>query len=108
MSKADVNIFGTTYSFELIDSPDDYMFDHYADGYAEFDKKKITVLAKRTETRRVVIHELIHAFLYESGHRQKANDEDLVELLTEIAERIAFILKNQFDEVQNDERNISC
>ena len=105
MTKANVNVFGTIYSFELIDVPDEYMFDNQCDGYTNYETRTIKVYCKREEAKRIAVHELIHAFLYECGLHVTACTEYFVEILTEIFERIYFIMSNQFEEVKGGEEN---
>lgn len=73
-----VNILGTEYDVELLDR-DETMKAMSCDGYTDYSVKKIRVLdvtkntdsGQQEDTERyqklILRHELIHAFLYESG-----------------------------------------
>lgn len=87
------NVFGTTYKIHLISEPNQFMYENTADGYSDFASKEIYIL-KQDKSTRTYHHELIHSFLYECGLRRYAINEDLVEALTEIFERILEITKN--------------
>lgn len=80
--KMTVNILGTEYKINIIERPDEDLFYAHADGRTNFDEKVITVWDNKKETERTIIHELIHAYLYESGLTIKTFDEDTVEYLT--------------------------
>ena len=84
-----LNVFGTEYDLVYIDDPDTWMLENSSDAYCEFEQKKIVIFNGTTNDKaRLLSHELIHAHLYECGHRSDATSEMLVELMTEIFERI--------------------
>ena len=86
------NVFGEEYKIEIAEHPDEDLFYSHADGRTNFDEKKIVVWDNKKETERVLVHELVHAHLYESGATIKAFDEDIVEYLTTMFMRIKKIM----------------
>lgn len=87
-------VFGTKYDVHILDQPDEVMYLNGYDGYVNFDEKYIYIMNKRGMSR-VYLHELIHAHLYECGQKQLANNENAVEALTEVFERITKTLKEE-------------
>lgn len=82
------NIYGTNYKITFLKKANDYMYSIHAVGHCDFENKEIYVL-KNEDAKATLLHEMIHAYLWESGCQSYATDETLVELLTEIFERIA-------------------
>ena len=90
-----VNILGTEYDVKLLDDRDETMKAMSCDGYTEKKKKKIRVLdvTKNTDSgqqedieryqKLILKHELIHAFLYESGidFKMQFHNEEMVDWL---------------------------
>lgn len=72
-----INVLGTEYDVELLDERDETMKVVNADGYTDFSTKEIKILHQKYEIgdrkdikkyqSNVLRHELIHAFLFESG-----------------------------------------
>jgi len=83
-----IEVFGTKYTLSVVDQPDEHMYEGGYSGYVDMNEKKIIIM-NRDDSKRILIHELIHAHLYECGLRATSNDEQLVETLTEIYERIS-------------------
>ena len=63
---SEVHILGTSYSIRIIDE-DDYRYDREADGWCDPSVKDLIAYQKK-----VLRHEIVHAFLYESGLWQNA------------------------------------
>lgn len=61
-----MDVLGMEYDVRLIKDKDPYMIDEDCDGYCDFKKKEIRVLDGETSDT-TLLHEVIHAFLYESG-----------------------------------------
>lgn len=91
-----VDVFGTKYKVHLVKDPDTWMYENSAEGYCNFDNKVIYV-RKCDRSIRIYRHELIHCYLYESGLRNLASNENIVEILTEIFERICENGGNKYD-----------
>lgn len=88
-----VNILGTSYQiFEKSESEDTNLKN--CDGYCDKTSKKIVIIAKPSNCdlddwnvckKKILRHEIIHAFLYESGlhenfeHKQYGHDETFVD-----------------------------
>lgn len=76
-----VNILGTQYKILIVDK-EDYRYDREADGWCDPQAKEILVFNYKQSAesvkdleayqRKVLRHEIIHAFLYESGLWQNA------------------------------------
>lgn len=69
-----INVLGTEYDVELLDKRDEYMKSNNLDGYCDFSTKTIFVCGKDSDfgnkesiEKKIVRHEIIHAFLNESG-----------------------------------------
>lgn len=84
-----VNILNTQYDIQYSNRNKDSLLKK-ADGYCDFTSKKIVIdemeeiegMQDLTQYRnKVTRHELLHAFLYESGLMQYSQDELLVDLL---------------------------
>ena len=90
-----VNILGTEYDVKLLDDRDETMKAMSCGGYTDYSVKKIRVLdvtkntdsGQQEDTERyqklILRHELIHAFLYESGvdFRMQFHNEEMVDWL---------------------------
>lgn len=90
-----VNILGTEYDVKLLDDRDETMKAMSCDGYTDCSVKKIRVLdvTKNTDLSQqedrekyqnlILRHELIHAFLYESGidFKMQFHNEKMVDWL---------------------------
>lgn len=88
-----VNILGTKYTVSVKKREDDECLKD-CDGYCDKTSKRIVVVAKADDSnldnydeylKKITRHEIIHAFLYESGlhenfeHRQWGHDETTVD-----------------------------
>ena len=72
-----INVLGTDYEVVLNAKEEDYPNLQYGDGYCDFTVKKIVVTEMKNEDndvenleyyqQKVMRHELVHAFMYESG-----------------------------------------
>lgn len=79
MSK--VNILGTTYEIRYLGKEDDTRFEEI-DGYCDFYSRLIVICNDEDGTLhdfkayrcKCLRHEIVHAFLYESGLAQNSND----------------------------------
>lgn len=93
LSELSVNILGTEYTVKFMSEKEDYRLEEM-DGYTDFYSKLIVVENSRTGTihnineyhRKVLRHEIVHAFLYESGlatsshgNGSFADDEEIVD-----------------------------
>lgn len=90
-----VNILGTEYDVEILSQRDETMNAIEVVGYTDYSVKKIRVLdvTKNTDSDQqedteryqdlIIRHELIHAFLYESGidFRMQFHNEEMVDWL---------------------------
>lgn len=80
---SEVHILGTRYSIRIIDE-DDYRYDREADGWCDPSVKEILIFNYKQSAesvkdliayqKKVLRHEIVHAFLYESGLWQNAYD----------------------------------
>lgn len=65
-----MNILGTDYEILFTDT-DDILISENLDGYTDFDGKKIVIKENEEFTKRhydtVIRHEMVHAFMFESG-----------------------------------------
>ena len=78
---SEVHILGTRYSIRIIDE-DDYRYDREADGWCDPSVKEILIFNYKQSAesvkdlvayqKKVLRHEIVHAFLYESGLWQNA------------------------------------
>ena len=76
-----VTILGTPYKILVIEE-DDYRYDREADGWCDFSVKEILIFNFKQDResvkdllayqKKVIRHEIVHAFLYESGLWQNA------------------------------------
>ena len=88
-----VNILGTEYTIEIKQKKDDKYLEN-CDGYCDKTSKKIVVAAEDEDSqleiyseyeKKVTRHEIIHAFLFESGlhenfkHEQWGHDETYID-----------------------------
>lgn len=67
--KKKINVLGVDYEIYLLEEKDDYMASEDCDGYCDnYDKViKVSNHPVKGYEDEVVLHELLHAFLYESG-----------------------------------------
>lgn len=70
-----LNILGTNYEVIKVKEPTPYMFENSFSAYCDYKRKQI-VLSDYGDD---FIHEIIHAYLWESGLTKYALDETLVE-----------------------------
>ena len=61
-----INVLGQEYEVEILEKPDELMLELKADGYTDCDNKIIAVMDNQYKNR-VLRHEIVHAFLFESG-----------------------------------------
>ncbi len=93
MEKTKINILGTEYEIIKTSKDEDKLLKKY-DGYCDKTSKKIVVTVKTDENeldvfeeyqKKIIRHEIIHAFLFESGlqenfeHRQYGHDETTID-----------------------------
>ena len=94
MDNCKVNILGTEYTIEIRKKDEDKYLKDFRDGYCDKTSKRI-VVAKEDETneldnysvylKSIIRHEIIHAFLFESGlhenfsHPQFGHEETMVD-----------------------------
>lgn len=78
-----INILGTEYTLEVVSKADDTCLKNY-DGYCDKTSKRIVVKAKDDEDeldnydvylKKIKRHEIIHAFLFESGLHENFKHE---------------------------------
>lgn len=100
--KMEANILGTTYTI------DHNFVDCYSDGECGFYDKTINIrsvheilegeksslLERGCRREEVLRHEVIHAFLFESGHGMWARDETLVDYLAIMTPKLFKIFKD--------------
>lgn len=83
LSELSVNILGTEYTVKFMSEKEDYRLEEM-DGYTDFYSKLIVVENSRAGTihnineyhRKVLRHEIVHAFLYESGFATSSHGND--------------------------------
>lgn len=88
-----VNVLGTEYTVSIVSKSEDKYLEK-CDGYCDKTSKKIVVLSKSDDNelenfeeyqKKVVRHEIIHAFLFESGlhenfrHEEWGHDETTID-----------------------------
>ena len=88
-----INVLGTEYTVEVVQKKDDTFLEK-CDGYCDKTSKRIVVRAKDNENeldsydvylKTIIRHEIIHAFLFESGlhnnftHPEYGHDETMVD-----------------------------
>lgn len=88
-----INVLGTEYTVEDCEAADDKYLEKY-DGYCDKTSKRIVVVKPRVDDelddfevyrKKVLRHEIIHAFLYESGlhenfeHPKYGHDETTID-----------------------------
>lgn len=77
IKNGNVNILGTDYSVKVI-APDEYMLKNHYVGYCSYNRKEISIsdlsnfeyiddIEKEVQQKETLRHEIIHAFLNESG-----------------------------------------
>ncbi len=100
-----LNILGTEYSFVLIDKQDEYMKNNGLSGYVNYLLKRIVIWTKPIgedlslnviESNFIIKHEIIHAFLYESGLPSEVcnfHTEDCVEFFTKQFSKILEVVE---------------
>lgn len=102
-----INVLGTEYDVEFLDERDEAMKALNADGYTDFSIKSIKVLKNKEEDdatkqkdrikyqNRVLRHELIHAFLFESGidDGMQFHNEECVDFFAMQYEKLAKIFE---------------
>ena len=80
-----VNILGTEYTIEIKKREDDKFLMDKCDGYCDKTTKKIVVLEEPKDNelenfsdyqKKVIRHEIVHAFLFESGLHECINHSD--------------------------------
>ena len=106
-----VDILGTEYT--IVEKEDERFEKHDADGFCEWWTKEIHIkkgIGEETENtmfgmkqykENVIRHEIIHAFMFESGMQSYERDEQIVEWITRNIEKINKALE-QAKEVRND------
>lgn len=97
MNKFKINVLGTDYTF-LVGSREEIKIDADCQGLAKPYSKEIlicdefegiyTVDTRRRALEEVIVHELAHAFLYESGLVEQSNNEALVEWISIMVRKI--------------------
>ena len=103
-----INVLGTEYDVGFLDERDEAMKAMNADGYTDFSIKSIKVLKNKEDDdvtkqknrikyqNRVLRHELIHAFLFESGidSDMQFHNEECVDFFAMQFEKIAKIFED--------------
>ena len=85
-----MKVFDTNYKLKYVKVSDDEFLDKYGD--VDFEKKEIRVVANKFK-QDTLIHELVHSHLFEMGLEEKAQDEEVVNVITKIVIKIMKILK---------------
>lgn len=64
-----VDVLGVNYYISILENQDKFMKEEKLAGYTDFITKEIRILRQdiEKETSKVLMHEIIHAVLYESG-----------------------------------------
>lgn len=102
-----INVLGTEYDVKFLDDRDEAMKALNADGYTDFSIKSIKVLKNKEDDditkqkdrikyqNRVLRHELIHAFLFESGidDGMQFHNEECVDFFAMQYEKLAKIFE---------------
>lgn len=102
-----INVLGTEYDVQFLDERDEAMKAMNADGYTDFSIKSIKVLKNKEDDditkqkdrikyqNRVLRHELIHAFLFESGidDGMQFHNEECVDFFAMQYEKLAKIFE---------------
>lgn len=77
-----INILGKSYTIERVVEYDSIMANRFT-GYCDYDNRLITYIISDDDNNNL-IHELIHAYLHESGMTKYANDETLVDFISDV------------------------
>lgn len=112
-----IDILGTKYDLRFIDSPDETMEYTKGCGYTDKTSKKIVVLKYKqntpadnenceAETMNTLIHEIIHAYLFESGidYGMAFHNEDMVTWLATQFPKIEETIKKYLEPLSRKER----
>lgn len=75
-----MKILNVNYKISYLKVADDYMKDNNALGYCDFEKKEIKIL-KGSDC---LLHELLHAYLFEYKRTELAQNEEVIETLESI------------------------
>ena len=100
---SDINILGTNYKFEIVEEKFEGL-DGSDGGITKYFEKKIYVNGDNEEIsdlNRVIRHEIIHAFLYESGLPEYSHDEKIVDWLAMQIPKIVKIYES-LEKQEND------
>ena len=106
MEKHELNILGTNYSFQFVESHSQEL-DHGA-GICKHRTKEIFIDGDYTKDdkidgERVILHEILHAYLAESGLMKYSSDETLVDWIASQWDKIAWTY-NYAKELKEKER----
>ena len=93
MKNNKVYILGEIYTVSIVDSMDIYMQERCLCGYCDYIRKRIVVLKNKIDSDETLRHEIVHAFMYESGLDQYRKDEVLVEWVAQMLPRINEAIK---------------
>lgn len=102
-----VNILGTDYICKFVTNSDSPDLDGCGGGITKFFKKQIIINTANDEIedlKRIIRHEVIHAFLFECGLSDYASDEKIVDFLAYQIPKIMKISKEveEYYEEQED------
>lgn len=109
------NILGTQYTISFVERSKDNLLKK-SDGYCDYTNKKIVVCDISNEkenyevenlnylTKKILRHELIHAFLFESGLAHNSNDVESWAVNEEMVDWISF----QFSKMYKVFKELDC
>ena len=76
-----MKIFDTNYKLKYVECSNDEFLDKYGD--IDFEKKTIRVVNNKYK-KATLVHELCHAILWELGLEEKAQDEEIINIITKV------------------------
>lgn len=103
--KTKINILGTQYDYEVVKDITAQELDGAGGGITKFFEKKIFINGDNdviADYNRIVRHEILHAFFFESGLAEYARDEKVIDFLAYQIPKIVTIYKNLEKEQNND------
>lgn len=95
--KTKINILGTEYEYEVVKNIAAKELDGAGGGITKFFEKKIFINGDNdvlADYNRIVRHEILHAFFFESGLSEYARDEKIIDFLAYQIPKIVDIYKN--------------
>lgn len=95
-----VNILGEEYEIKILEKRDSCMLENNSDGYVNYDDKCIYLWKDDVWIKHTLIHEMIHAYLFEAGIEfdYGIHNEDNVNFIARMIPKIS----NQFEKVKGD------